>query len=336
MSENILQVRDLRKYFHFKSGMFSNQRGQIKAVDGISFDVGRGGTFGLVGESGCGKSTVSRLILRLCEADSGEVFFEGEDLLRLSGPEMRRRRARMQMVFQDPFESLNPRMTIGESIAAPIEIHRMLRGERKRERVIELLSLVGLAPEYANRYPHEFSGGQRQRVGIARAIALNPSLVICDEPVSALDVSIQAQILNLLRDIQDAFGLTYILISHDLSVVKYMSDRIGVMYLGKMVEIADKEDFYKGAMHPYTQALLSAIPECDTNKKKQRVPLKGDLPSPIAPPAGCRFCTRCLQAMPACSAEEPRLVEYKKGHFVACHLYLGGTGAGENKMEGGA
>jgi len=321
MNESILQVKGLKKYFPLRAGLFSGQRGHVKAVDGISFDVACGETFGLVGESGCGKSTVSRLILRLCNADEGEVIFEGDNLLKLPRAAMRRRRARMQMVFQDPFESLNPRMTIGEIIAAPLEIHRTLRGAEKEKRVEELLDLVGLSPDYIRRYPHEFSGGQRQRIGIARAIALNPSLVICDEPVSALDVSIQAQILNLLSDIQEAFGLTYILISHDLSVVKHMSDRIGVMYLGKMVEIASKEDLYTDAMHPYTRALLSAIPEFDTNRKKQRVMLKGDLPSPIDPPAGCRFCTRCLQSMPECATREPELIEYKSGHFVACHLY---------------
>lgn len=323
MSENILQVRDLKKYFPLRSGLFSapSQRGQVKAVDGISFDVARRETFGLVGESGCGKSTVSRLILRLCKADEGEVIFEGDNLLSLSRADMRRRRARMQMVFQDPFESLNPRMTVGEIIAAPIEIHKTLKGAEKEKRIRELLDLVGLAPDYIRRYPHEFSGGQRQRIGIARAIALNPSLVICDEPVSSLDVSIQAQILNLLSDIQESFGLTYILISHDLSVVKHMSDRIGVMYLGKMVEIAAKDNLYTDAMHPYTQALLSAIPEFDTGKRKQRVMLKGDLPSPVNPPEGCRFCTRCPEAMPECATREPELVEHKKGHFVACHLY---------------
>jgi oligopeptide/dipeptide ABC transporter ATP-binding protein len=323
MNEMLLQVKDLRKYFHLKSGMFSKQKGQVRAVDGVSFSVGRGETFGLVGESGCGKSTISRLILRLCKADGGEIFFEGDDLLSLTKADMRRRRARMQMVFQEPFESLNPRMTIGEIIAAPIEIHKTLSGVAKVDRVRELLKLVGLDPSYTCRYPHEFSGGQRQRIGIARAIALNPSLVICDEPVSALDVSIQSQILNLLSDIQQSFGLTYILISHDLSVVKHMSDRIGVMYLGKIVEIAGKNALYENALHPYTQALLSAIPECDTSARRQRVILKGDLPSPIDPPSGCRFRTRCLYAMPLCETREPLLLDQGDGHFVACHLHSG-------------
>lgn len=321
MDDTLLSVRNLKKYFKFNSGMFSKQTGQVKAVDGVSFDIKRGETFGLVGESGCGKSTVSRLILRLCKADDGEIFFEGDDLLKLKTAEMRKRRAEMQMVFQEPFESLNPRMTVGEIIAAPIEIHKTFKGAAKEGRVNELLDLVGLSRAYACRYPHEFSGGQRQRIGIARAIALNPKLVICDEPVSALDVSIQSQILNLLSDIQEAFGLTYIFISHNLSVVKHMSSRIGVMYLGKLVELTDRDELYENAMHPYTQALLSAIPECDTNNKKQRVILKGDLPSPIDPPEGCRFCTRCHYVMPLCKTCEPPLNEYKNGHFVACHLY---------------
>lgn len=326
MDDVLLKVNNLKKYFKFNSGMFSKQSGQVKAVDGISFDVKRGETFGLVGESGCGKSTVSRLILRLCKADEGEIFFEGEDLLKFGKAHMRHHRAEMQMVFQEPFESLNPRMTIGEIIAAPIEIHKTLKGAAKTERVNELLNLVGLDLCYAHRYPHEFSGGQRQRIGIARAIALNPKLVICDEPVSALDVSIQSQILNLLSDIQESFRLTYIFISHNLSVVKHMSSRIGVMYLGKLVEIADRDELYYDAMHPYTQALLSAIPECDTNSKKQRVILSGDLPSPVNPPEGCRFCTRCKYVMPICKTYEPLLMEYKSRHFIACHLYSGVSG----------
>jgi len=321
MSDVILEVKKLKKYYKLKAGIFSKQSYYVKAVDNVSFNVKKGETFGLVGESGCGKTTISRLILRLCKADEGEIYFDGVDLLKLRSNEMRRKRAQMQMVFQDPFESLNPRMTIEEILAAPFEIHKTLRGTAKKERINELLNLVGLDPTCAYKYPHEFSGGQRQRIGIARAIALNPQLIICDEPVSALDVSIQAQILNLLCDLQGSFGLTYIFISHNLSVVKFMSSRIGVMYLGKIVETASRDDLYENPMHPYTRALLSAIPEIDTSKKKQRVMLKGDPPSPINPPEGCRFYTRCDYAMPICKTVEPQLDEYKEGHFIACHLY---------------
>lgn len=319
MSDVLLEVKQIKKYFQLKSGIFSKQTGCVKAVDDVSFSINKGETFGLVGESGCGKSTVSRVILRLVEADSGEVNFEGTNILNLGARQMRKQRSKMQMVFQKPFESLNPRKTIGQIIGAPFEIHG--ESSDKDERVKELLKLVGLSAKHIKRYPHEFSGGQRQRIGIARAIALKPKLIICDEPVSSLDVSIQSQILNLLSDLQKEFGLTYIFISHNLSVVKYMSNRIGVMYLGKIVEIANRNELYSDARHPYTKALLSAIPVPDTAHKKERIILIGDIPSPINPPKGCRFCTRCSSVMPVCKEKEPEFKIIGEKHEVACHLY---------------
>jgi oligopeptide transport system ATP-binding protein len=321
MNDMLLDVRNVKKYFPLKKGVFSRGKGFVKAVDGVSFSVRRGETFGLVGESGCGKSTLSRLIMRLIDADEGEILFDGRDWLKQKGGELRRQRRHMQMVFQKPFESLNPRMTVGEIIGAPFEIHGQARGAAKDRRVRELLEKVGLDPDYASRYPHEFSGGQRQRIGIARAIALNPKLIICDEAVSALDVSVQAQILNLLKQLQREYQLTYLFISHNLSVVKHMSDRIAVMYLGKIVEIAPADELYANPKHPYTKALLSAIPQPDPDAKKERIVLTGDVPSPVNPPAGCRFCTRCAEAMPECREREPALTGADEGHAVACHLY---------------
>jgi oligopeptide/dipeptide ABC transporter ATP-binding protein len=321
MSDVLLEVKHVKKYFPLKSSFFSKQTGCVKAVDDVNFSILKGETFGLVGESGCGKSTVSRVIMRLIPHDEGEILFEDADILKLSGTEMRRLRLKMQMVFQKPFESLNPRMTIGQIIGAPFEIHGIASGVAKEKRVKELLDLVGLNSECIHRYPHEFSGGQRQRIGIARAIALKPKLIICDEPVSALDVSIQSQILNLLSDLQRDFGLTYIFISHNLSVVKYMSNRIGVMYLGKIVEIAERNELYQVAGHPYTKALLSAIPVPDLQYEKKRIVLSDEIPSPINPPQGCRFCTRCNLAMPICKEVEPLFVNINEKHSVACHLY---------------
>ena len=321
MNNILLDVQNVKKHFPLKKGVFSRGKGFVKAVDGVSFSVYQGETFGLVGESGCGKSTLSRLIMRLIAADEGEIRFDGKDLLKLKGGELRRQRQHLQMVFQKPFESLNPRMTVGEIVGAPFRIHGKAKGAERERRVRELLEKVGLDPDYVNRYPHEFSGGQRQRIGIARAIALNPKLVICDEAVSALDVSIQSQILNLLKQLQREYQLTYLFISHNLSVVKHMSDRIAVMYLGKIVEIAGADELYASPQHPYTKALLSAIPHADPDAKKERIVLTGDVPSPVNPPAGCRFCTRCSEVMPICREREPALIETADGHAVACHLY---------------
>jgi len=321
--DTLLEVRDLKMYFPITRGVIiQRQVGAVKAVDGISMTIKRGETLGLVGESGCGKSTAGRAILQLYKPTSGEVIFEGRDLTKLSSNEMRRTRRDVQMIFQDPYASLNPRMTVGDIISEPIRVHRLRRGGKAvRERVQELLQLVGLNPYFANRYPHEFSGGQRQRIGIARALAVEPDFVVCDEPVSALDVSIQAQVINLLEDLQDQLGLTYLFIAHGLSVVKHISDRVAVMYLGKIVELADSDELYRHPLHPYTQALLSAVPIPDPviEKKRQRIILEGDVPSPINPPPGCRFHTRCPIAIDICRVEEPAFVDYGGGHYAACH-----------------
>ena len=319
-TEDLLEVKDLRKYFPIKGGILQRTVAQVKAVDGVSFTVKKGETLGLVGESGCGKTTVGRTILRLTPATGGSVIFEGQDVFKLNGGQLKALRRDMQIIFQDPYSSLNPRMTVGDIIGEPLEIHNLARGKEKVRRVQELLEVVGLSPYHANRYPHEFSGGQRQRIGIARALAVNPKLIICDEPVSALDVSIQAQVLNLLQELQKEFGLTYLFIAHDLSVVKHISDRIAVMYLGKIVEIADADELFSNPQHPYTEALLSAVPIPDPTIRRERIILPGDVPSPVNPPRGCRFHTRCLYARESCKVNEQELVDVGGGHYVACEV----------------
>lgn len=330
----LLEVNHLKKHFPLTAkSIFSKPTGSVKAVDDVSFSVLNGETFGLVGESGCGKSTLSRLITRLVKSDSGEINFDGRSFLQLSGSELRKERKKIQMVFQKPYESLNPRMTIGEIIGAPFEIHRVAKGAEKEKRVKALLEMVGLSGQYTNRYPHEFSGGQRQRIGIARALALNPKLIICDEAVSALDVSIQSQILNLLNDLQQELNLTYLFISHDLSVVKYVSNRIAVMYLGKIVEISEANELYANPKHPYTQALLSAIPVPNPNHKREQIILEGDVPSPVNPPTGCRLCTRCPYVLPICKEVEPNFVQVSEKHSVACHLFSSAINQPFNQEE---
>ncbi|WP_442818072.1 ABC transporter ATP-binding protein [Streptomyces sp. NBC_01224] len=320
--EVLLKVTGLQKHFPLKKGLLQRSAGAVKAVDGIDFEVHSGETLGVVGESGCGKSTMGRLITRLLEPTAGEIEFEGRDITHLGVGAMRPMRRDMQMIFQDPFSSLNPRHTIGTIVSAPFKLQGVTPEGGVKKEVQRLLEVVGLNPEHYNRYPHEFSGGQRQRIGIARALALNPKLVVADEPVSALDVSIQAQVVNLLDDLQTELGLTYVIIAHDLSVVRHVSDRIAVMYLGKIVELADRESLYKAPMHPYTKALLSAVPIPDPKRrsaKSERILLKGDVPSPISPPSGCRFHTRCWKATQVCKTQEPPLVALKTGHQVACH-----------------
>jgi oligopeptide transport system ATP-binding protein len=323
--DTLLKVRDLKMHFPITKGIvFQRQVGAIKAVDGINFDLYRGETLGLVGESGCGKSTTGRAILQLYRPTAGQVLFEGIDLTGVKGEDLRKMRRRMQMIFQDPYASLNPRMTVGSIISEPLEVHNIGSSKKERQdRVQELLRIVNLNPYFINRYPHEFSGGQRQRIGIARALAVNPSFIVCDEPISALDVSIQAQIINLLEDLQDEFGLTYLFIAHDLSVVRHISDRIAVMYLGKIVELAERDALYERPMHPYTQALLSAVPIPDPTieNHRQRIILEGDVPSPANPPKGCHFSTRCPRVMDICRQEEPPFNDYGGGHFAACYLY---------------
>ncbi|SCG34251.1 ABC transporter ATP-binding protein [Micromonospora halophytica] len=325
MTENILEVRDLVKHYPVTRGVvFKKTIGHVKAVDGVSFDLKAGETLGVVGESGCGKSTLSRVLMNLEKPTAGSVAFKGQDISKLSGGALRRLRRQIQLVMQDPYTSLNPRMTVGDLVGEPFEIHSEVapKGSR-RDKVKELLDLVGLNPEHINRYPHQFSGGQRQRIGIARALALRPEVIICDEPVSALDVSIQAQVMNLLEKLQREFGLSYVFIAHDLSVVRHLSDRVAVMYLGKIVEIGTEDEIYERPTHPYTQALLSAVPVPDPTLRENKtiIRLSGDVPSPISPPSGCRFRTRCWKAQDIC-AEQPPLLEIRQGsdHPSACHF----------------
>lgn len=318
--KDLLVVEGLKTYFPIRAGIFQRVVAWVKAVDDISFRIREGETFGLVGESGCGKTTVSRTILRLQPATGGSVFFDGEDVFAKRGGDLKVLRRNMQIVFQDPYSSLDPRMPVGDIIAEGLYIHGMTNASERTEVVQEMLAKVGLNPYHAQRYPHEFSGGQRQRIGIARALALRPKFIICDEPVSALDVSIQSQILNLLRDLQREFGFTYLFVAHDLSVVEHISDRVGVMYLGKLAEVARREELYRNPLHPYTQALLSAIPVPDPRRKRQRIVLKGEVPSPVNPPSGCRFHTRCPLAIDICKQEIPPLEEKRPGHWAACHL----------------
>ena len=322
-TEVLVAVQELAVHFPVRGGLLSNRtKGVVRAVDGVNLDIRRGETLGLVGESGCGKSTTGRAILQLVRPTSGRILFQGRDLTRIGGRELRRMRRGMQMVFQNPYASLNPRMTVESIIAEPLHVHGVARGRELRARVAELLDLVGLDPTHLRRFPHEFSGGQRQRIGIARAIALHPEFIVADEPISALDVSIQAQILNLMQDLQEKLGLTYLFIAHDLSAVRHISDRIAVMYLGKVVEVGDAERVTQRPLHPYTQALISAVPVPDPvrERARRRIVLQGDLPSPMRPPSGCRFRTRCPWAFPRCAAEEPPLREWEPGHIVACHL----------------
>jgi oligopeptide transport system ATP-binding protein len=320
-TRDLLEVRDLYKYFPINAGVFSRHVGDVRAVDGVDFTIKKGETLGLVGESGSGKTTAGRVVLRLLEATKGQVFFDGRDIGALGREDVRKLRKEMQIIFQDPYASLNPRMTVGDIISEPLKIHGLATGKDAEARVQELLRLVGLQPYHANRYPHEFSGGQRQRVGIARSLAVSPKFIVADEPVSALDVSIQAQVINLLQDLQQQFGLTYLFIAHDLSVVRHISTRVAVMYVGKIVEIANRDDLYANPLHPYTQALLSAIPIPDprVESRRKRIILSGDIPSPVNPPPGCRFHTRCPVAFDRCKVEVPPLNTYATGHVAACH-----------------
>lgn len=325
MNENkkvLVEVRHLKKYFPVYQGLIVRRHvNDVKAVDDISFDIYKGETLGLVGETGCGKTTAGRTILHLYKPTSGEIIFDGIDMTSLGENEIRQMRQRMQMIFQDPYASLNPRMTVGSIISAPLDVHTSMNKKEKHDRVQELLEIVGLNPDFVNRYPHEFSGGQRQRIGIARALAVSPDLIICDEPISSLDVSIQAQVVNLLEELQDRLGLTYLFIAHDLSMVRHISNRMVVMYLGKIMELADRNDIYLRPLHPYTRALMSAVPIPDPDKasRRERIILKGDIPSPMNPPKGCNFNTRCPIATEICFTTDPEYREYEPDHFVACH-----------------
>ena len=321
--EVLVRVDNLKKYFPINRGIIIQRHvGDIKAVDGITFNIHRGETLGLVGESGCGKSTTGRAILQLYRPTAGNVFFEGDNLVEMKGERLRQQRRQMQMIYQDPYASLDPRMTVGNIVGEPLQVHKVAAGKARQDRVQELLKVVGLNPYFINRYPHEFSGGQRQRIGVARSLALNPSFIVCDEPISALDVSIQAQVVNLLEDLQADMGLTYLFIAHDLSMVRHISDRVAVMYLGKIVELTDRDTLYAEPQHPYTEALLSAVPIPDpvVEEERQRVILEGDVPSPANPPEGCNFNTRCPKVMRVCHEQEPEFKEIAPGHWCACHL----------------
>jgi oligopeptide transport system ATP-binding protein len=341
----LVEVRNLKKYFPIHTGLLRRHTGDVKAVDDISFDIYEGETLGLVGESGCGKSTVGRTLLRLYEVTAGQVVIDGTDVASLAPEALRQARPMMQMVFQDPQASLNPRMTVAEIIGEPLQEHTNLTSDERLARVFELMDQVGLNRAFANRFPHAFSGGQRQRIGIARALALNPRFIVCDEPIAALDVSIQAQVVNLLEDLQDRLGLTYLFISHDLSMVRHIADRVAVMYLGRIAELSPRDALYDDPLHPYAKALLSAVPEPDPEREatRQRIILKGDVPSPANPPKGCNFCTRCPEVFDRCRSEEPQLTEVRPGRFVACHLVqpqtatagpTGGTEAQERNQQG--
>jgi oligopeptide transport system ATP-binding protein len=320
MSELLLEVNGLKKYFPITGGIFGRKQGEVKAVDDVSFYVKKGETLGIVGESGCGKSTTGRLLMRLIEASDGKIIFEDKEITSMSKAELRKTRRDIQMVFQDPYASLNPRHSIEQILEEPLIVHGMGTKEERKKQVREMLEVVGLSSYHAKRYPHQFSGGQRQRIGIAKALMTKPKLIIADEPVSALDVSIQAQVLNLMKDIQNEFGLTYIFIAHDLGVVRHISDRVGVMYLGRLIELADSEELYENPMHPYTKALLSAVPVPDPDIKRDTILIEGELPSPANPPSGCAFHTRCSQCMDICKTTRP-MEQNHNGHFVACHLY---------------
>ncbi|TQR20550.1 ABC transporter ATP-binding protein [Psychrobacillus vulpis] len=323
--EKLLTINHLKKYFPIKGALFKGNAGQVKAVDDVSFEIYKGETLGIVGESGSGKSTLGRTILRLMEPTDGEIIFEGTNLEKLRTRQLVEQRKQMQMIFQDPFASLNPRMRVGQIVGEPLAVQKMLTKAERAEKVMDLIKKVGLTKEALTKFPHEFSGGQRQRIGIARALSMNPKFIIADEPVSALDVSVQSQVLNLMMDLQDEFTLTYLFISHDLSVVKHISDRVGVMYLGRIVEIGDKKDIYSNPLHPYTQALLSAIPVVNFENERERIQLKGEQPNPSDPPAGCAFHTRCPLAFERCKLERPNLMKQSSGQLVACHLYEDGT-----------
>ena len=318
----LVEVRNLKKYFPVTGGLFFNKTKEVKAVDGVSFDIYQKETLGLVGETGCGKTTVGRTMLHLYEPTAGDILFDGVDLNSLGERELRHTRRKMQMIFQDPYASLNPRMTVGSIVGSPLDVHTKQNRKTKQARVQELLDIVGLNPDFVNRYPHEFSGGQRQRIGIARALALNPEFIVCDEPISSLDVSIQAQVVNLLEELQKRLGLTYLFIAHDLSMVRHISDRMAVMYLGKIVELADRDEIFLNSLHPYTQALMSAVPvpDPDLAEKKGRIILDGDIPNPSNPPVGCNFNTRCPVAKEICFTDEPEYREEKENHWVACHF----------------